>query len=170
MSDRLYANLRELPYPGEFRFVPEYGFNYAVDSYGHVVSFCRSKPVLLRPGLSSNGYYTVSFGRDNSICLHTLVMITFVGPKPKGYDVDHIDGDRLNNSLDNLRYVTRSENIENARRLGRLNRKLNDNDVLYIFKSELPYHILEKEFDVSKGTISSIKTGRTRSKITGKTL
>ena len=40
-------------------------------------------------------------------------MLTFVGPRPEGYQVDHIDRNRLNNRLDNLRYVSKSDNMRN---------------------------------------------------------
>ena len=40
-------------------------------------------------------------------------MSAFVGPRPEGYQVDHIDRDRVNNRLENLRYVTPSENQKN---------------------------------------------------------
>lgn len=37
--------------------------------------------------------------------VHNLVLETFVGPKPEGYDADHIDSTKTNNRLDNLRYL-----------------------------------------------------------------
>lgn len=43
--------------------------------------------------------------------IHSLVLEAFVGPRPDGMDVRHIDGDSSNNALPNLAYGTRSENI-----------------------------------------------------------
>lgn len=44
--------------------------------------------------------------RSGSILLHREIM-----RPPKGYDVDHINGDALNNCRDNLRIVTRGQNL-----------------------------------------------------------
>ena len=45
----------------------------------------------------------------NRLC-HHLVWETFVGPRHKGYEIDHINGDKMNWSLDNLEEVTKEEN------------------------------------------------------------
>lgn len=42
--------------------------------------------------------------------VHRLVMAAFVGPCPDDHDVDHIDGNQLNNTLPNLRYRLAEEN------------------------------------------------------------
>lgn len=42
--------------------------------------------------------------------VHSLVLETFVGPKPEGYDADHIDSTKTNNRLDNLRYLPEKVN------------------------------------------------------------
>ena len=47
------------------------------------------------------------------IHLHRVVADTFFRECPNGFVVDHIDHDKLNNSIDNLRYIS---NIENLRR------------------------------------------------------
>ena len=49
---------------------------------------------------------------------HRLVMFAFVGPCPPGQEVRHLDGDKLNPSLDNLVYGTRSENMRDMVRHG----------------------------------------------------
>jgi hypothetical protein len=42
---------------------------------------------------------------------HRLVYESFVGKIPAGYEIDHIDADKHNNDITNLRIVTRSENM-----------------------------------------------------------
>ena len=42
--------------------------------------------------------------------VHVLVMATFVGPRPEEFVINHIDGNKLNNSLENLEYCTQLEN------------------------------------------------------------
>jgi hypothetical protein len=50
--------------------------------------------------------------------IHRLVMLAFVGECPEGKEVNHINGKKYDNRLSNLEYVTRSENIRHAVRLG----------------------------------------------------
>lgn len=51
--------------------------------------------------------------RKGSIKIHELVAYAFLGPRPKGLVIDHIDRNKLHNEANNLRYVTRSENAHN---------------------------------------------------------
>lgn len=50
---------------------------------------------------------------DKVVYTHKVIMLAFKGDCPVGMEIDHIDGDRQNNRLDNLRYVTRTENVRN---------------------------------------------------------
>lgn len=45
--------------------------------------------------------------------VHRLVYQQFVGKIPKGYEIDHIDTNKQNNRVDNLRAVTKKENMNN---------------------------------------------------------
>lgn len=71
------------------------------------------KPIKARP--NAEGYYTVRIKNalfmPQTFYLHRLVAVCFI-PNPFGYDtVDHIDGDKSNNSIHDLRWVSRSTNI-----------------------------------------------------------
>jgi hypothetical protein len=74
---------------------------------------------VLKPNASAGnrgGYLRVNLykeGRYKTLAIHRLLAFYFI-PNPKKYsEIDHIDGDRLNNKLDNLRWCTRSENMRN---------------------------------------------------------
>src|SRR5687767_11715471 len=63
--------------------------------------------------VSSGGYYVMNLTRHNKHAtrfVHVLVAAAFLGPKPSGQVVNHIDANRLNPHLSNLEYVTAREN------------------------------------------------------------
>ena len=67
------------------------------------------------------GYYVVAptiDGKNKTFYVHDLVAGAFIGPKPEGLQVNHIDGDKRNNTPSNLEYVTRNENMEHASKTG----------------------------------------------------
>lgn len=78
---------------------------------------------ILKQGLVGSGYLSVAFnvaGRKKANRLvHSLVLETFVGPRPTGMVACHVDSDRFNNRLDNLRWDTYASNYRDAMELGR---------------------------------------------------
>ena|ERR1700722_16286860 len=73
--------------------------------------------------ITKHGYchIRISHGKHQSgkhYLVHMLVMRTFVGPKPEGLQINHIDGNKMNNCVSNLEYVTARENIAHAIRTG----------------------------------------------------
>mgnify|MGYP001809888964 CR=1 FL=1 len=113
-------------------WLPVVGFEgaYEVSNLGNVRSLSRQikmkdgrtrykSGVCLKPRPNPAGYLRVGLGgnaRDRYI--HALVAEAFIGPRPKGLDVNHIDGDKTNNAVDNLEYCTRKVNINHAVKLG----------------------------------------------------
>lgn len=94
---------------------------YQISNLARIRS-CRftKKYRMLTPWYSNSNLYfnirlTDNFGKRKSLLLHRLLYLTFVGPIPKGKELDHIDRNTKNNSLDNLRIVTRSLNIVNQK-------------------------------------------------------
>lgn len=83
---------------------------------------------LLRPGRMPLGHLSVVLGRvAGSQCVHRLVLEAFVGPRRRGQEVLHRNGDSSDNRLENLRYGTRSENNRDISRHDR--RKVTCEDV-----------------------------------------
>jgi len=62
-------------------------------------------------GSADPGQYNKKNINNRQYKVHDLIARAFLGNKPKGYDVDHINGVRFDNRPSNLRYVTRSENL-----------------------------------------------------------
>lgn len=68
---------------------------------------------ILRPGLNGRGRLYVSLGKDGvstSKTVHSLAAEAFLGARPPGMEVRHLDGVPTNNRVDNLKWGTGSEN------------------------------------------------------------
>lgn len=90
---------------------------YEVSNFGRVKSNCYNSPILLRPDLRC-GYESVTLslrGKTKHYLIHHLVWETFNEKKrEKDFVIDHIDGNKKNNHLDNLRCISKSENVNFA--------------------------------------------------------
>src|SRR5699024_1332544 len=85
--------------------------NYSINEHGEVRNNTTGK--IKKPFLNkSNGYFTVDLWKDNKsfkVTIHRLLAEAFI-PNPEGKPtVDHKDGNRQNNSLENLRWATYAE-------------------------------------------------------------
>jgi hypothetical protein len=102
--------------------------------------------------------------------IHRAVLEAFVGPAPGGFECAHGDGNPLNNSLSNLRWASRYENIMDKVAHGTHSRgeksvhsKLSEKDVRKIKElllTKTPYEI-SKNYPVSHTSIYDIKKGKT---------
>lgn len=107
-----------------FKSIPGWP-EYQVGSRGTVVrvaASCGAQPgKALRPTLLKNGYLKVSLCRNSKrkeFLVHRLVAMAFIGD-PEGFDVCHFDGDKANNSVQNLRIDTRTGNMADQIRMGK---------------------------------------------------
>jgi hypothetical protein len=105
--------------PNEWRECP-INDNYAVSIYGEIFSFFRYKKV--KQFLSKKHIYpryTLSKnGVRKTYYVHRLVLMTFNRMPEKGENCNHKDGDKFNNNIWNLEWITQKENCKHALRLG----------------------------------------------------
>lgn len=99
-----------------WKHVPGY-INIQVNQYGQVRDSGTHE---LKSFYEQSGYYGVSVKRvgENKAYhqyVHALIMLAFKGERPTGHHIDHKDGDKLNNVISNLRYVTLSQNQRNRK-------------------------------------------------------
>lgn len=160
--------------------------NYGIDEYGNVYNQHMKRLVWK---INENGYATV--GLVNPGCkqkyfrIHRLVMFNFKGldPNPERTDVNHIDGNKLNNHISNLEWNTRSENLKHAYahhlkipsyRDGEANphfkfRASQIFDILYCMKRfGLSDEELSKKFHCSKSYINHLRNKTIRREDIGK--
>jgi len=103
-----------------FKDIKGYEGLYKVSNRGRVKSFIKwrgSNERILSSPLNSDGYPMVGLIKDGvrkSYKVHVLVAMEFLGHVPEGNVagnvIDHIDFDRTNNNVDNLRIVSHREN------------------------------------------------------------
>ena len=79
--------------------------------YRYLKKTNKLKLVSLKPG--TRGYITSYNPKIGSYKVHRAIWETFVGPIPDGYEIDHINGNRADNRLCNLRCVTHKVNMNN---------------------------------------------------------
>jgi predicted XRE-type DNA-binding protein len=125
--------------------------------------------------IGSTGYYFVSISKNNRsrpFRVHRLLASAFI-PNPNNYpEVNHKDGCKTNNSLENLEWVTHRQNMEHAFDTGLANNtgekngqsKLSASQVDEIKKHLLRGHLsqykIAEMFGVSRSCVLGIKLGR----------
>ncbi|MEI5946507.1 hypothetical protein ETJ91_00555 [Bacillus albus] len=155
--------------------VVDYEGGYKVSTCGKVFSVRRNR--CLKSYINKHGYEVCALSRNckvKHIAVHRLVAKAFI-PNPAGKpQVNHKDGNKTNNDISNLEWVTASENIKHAHVTGlsrftadRLERQgewfkkkvaqiADDGSVILVFESEIEAC---KHFGFHKGTIGRYING-----------
>lgn len=156
------------------KFLPEVKDRYYINEFGELFTDNGEKKM---KDCVKNGYVKNTLilkdGREKAFFRHRLVLICF---KPiEGYENlqgNHIDGNKLNNCIDNLEWVTNQENRIHAVKLGLAASmkgesnpasKLLESQVIDIIQDLLhgiPYSQICAKYNCSKSTISAIKNKR----------
>ena len=167
--------------PEIWKPVPGYEGKYEVSDQGRVRSLDR--PCVGKDGRSEfhpgkilnpdktirGGYLDVSL-RDGEKrkhrTVHSLVAEVFLGERPNGCDVMHLNGDRTDNRVENLRYGTRKENLNQTYEYGgkQANGKLSVEDVKAVrgrIRSGERIATIADSYGVNTAAIYHIKNGTT---------
>lgn len=117
--------IKKIINPEVWKDVKGYEGSYEISNFGRIRSRIKiGSPMYYKtPVLSTPGYYTVSLSKDgkvtNSVGIHRLVAEAFIeNTDPRKTEVNHKDGNKLNNYYENLEWVTRKENNEHAIKMG----------------------------------------------------
>jgi hypothetical protein len=97
----------------EYKKIQNYE-NYSVSSFGNVRNDMTNK--ILKNLIDSNGYYQVNLYKNSkmkSMKVHRLVANAFIEKLDGKPFIDHINNNRLDNNISNLRWVTHKENQMN---------------------------------------------------------
>jgi len=156
--------------------------NYKVSNFGNVIglklktnfgsTFKTYPERKIKPWTDKKGYKYIDislYPKKKRFLLHRLVAYHFIDNPKDLPQINHIDGDKSNNKVDNLEWCTSKHNINHAIKTG-LNKisgldnyrsKLTRNCVIEIRKSNLTQSELSKKYNISQTGISKIKLFKT---------
>lgn len=165
--------------------IPDYEGMYQVSNDGNVKSLPkmgkghkmihRLTGVIMSPSKGRSGYYGVSLMKNDKkkrIEIHRLIAITFIPNPADKPQVNHKDGDKLNNRVSNLEWCTGSENCKHcllnglrktARGVNKPNSRFTEQDVIDIKTRLLNLEsqaTIAKIYSVNPCIIQNINSGR----------
>lgn len=104
--------------------VPNFS-RYQADIKGNLYSTNyknSGKTKILKPAISKDGYPHTMLQRDDgkycTMKVHKIIALTYFGPKVGENEINHKNGIKTDNSVSNLEYCSRSENVKHAYRTG----------------------------------------------------
>ena len=112
--------------------------------------------------MTTMGYWRTTLkmgGVNKTFFIHQLVANAFLDKPSDHLIINHIDGIKTNNRIDNLEWTTHSGNVQHAVKLRLIKTKLTDEQALKIKYSNGTTRGLGKEYGVSSGIIWRIKNG-----------
>lgn len=156
----------------KWRDIEGYEGVYQVSNQGRVKSLPRNGTIkserILRPAANHAGYYNVLFSFNHlrkHFSVHRLVAKAFI-PNPENKpQINHIDGNKTNNTDSNLEWVTSKENMQHACKSGLLPQQSNLNDekvraIRTLSSGSLSQRQLGKMFGVGGTSINDILNGK----------
>jgi hypothetical protein len=168
------------PFYERWHSIQNFEESYEVSIFGRIKSLprtarykngVRSVPTrILRAHIGNHGYLMVMLYSDTGMqnfTVHSLVAGAFLGPRPFGLVVHHIDANKLNNYASNLAYISFHENLEHrifSRGEDHYFAKLRNGDIprirLLASQGRKVSQIAEI-YDVSPATVSDVLRRRT---------
>jgi|694.fasta_scaffold00162_76 hypothetical protein len=123
LEDIVYIDDNGVTRVEEWKDVPDYEGYYQISNLGRVKSLektliisgkkCIYKVLIKKPHISKRGYWEVGFCKNAleiTKKIHRLIAISFINNPKNNPQVNHIDGNKLNNKISNLEWVNNREN------------------------------------------------------------
>ena len=143
------------------KIIKKYGKKYTVTDAGFVFSLKGSKKEL-KGKINNAGYREVVISHKSQkkyVLVHRLIAENFI-PNPKKYrTVNHKDGNKLNNNVNNLEWCSDRMNLIHARDNGMLKTKISMEIAEEIRRDKGTHRELAEKYKLSKTQIGYIKKG-----------
>lgn len=97
--------------PGNFVKIP-FDCNYASDNTGIIINCKTGRKI--SPSINKRGYLQICLSNKKVYKIHRIVAICFIPNENLSLEVNHKDGNKLNNNVTNLEWCTKLENIAHA--------------------------------------------------------
>ena len=151
-----FDDIEDLLNTGEWRYIPGYEDRYIINKNGDIKSAQgQYKGKLLSPSQSGNYMiiglqYGNTKDKRNLHRVHRLVAETFIRHIEDGEEVDHIDGNSVNNAVSNLRIVDRKTNNQKYLDLSYIGFTKEEQDKLQMLAIEKNTNIMEIIVEIVK--------------------
>ena len=116
---------------------------------------------ILIPNIVGGGYHAVKLQNNVRVGVHRLVLMAFIGNPHDKFEACHNDGDKTNNSLNNLRWGTHISNCTDRSIHGASPTKLTVAMVEAIRRDHRKYSEISIDYGVSPESISHVKRRKT---------
>ena len=157
----------------EWRNIDEFP-DYKISNFGRVMN--NKTGYIKKPSIGKRGYYVYSMQKDGKSYLrttHIMLARSFI-PNPQNLEqINHIDGNKLNCSIENLEWVSPRDNMLHARKMGlhksdgdkeTAQYSLDGNQLINVYKSASE---AARQTGLSRSNICSVARGNTREKSCG---
>jgi len=144
---------------------PDYSVTKDGRVWSHIGKGRWLKPAMGGHGVGHPGVSLRGGGKRKTRKIHQLVLETYVGSRPDGMGCRHLDGDPMNNNLDNLCWGTQSENMQDTIQHGTSSAKLVIGDIgviVHLYSTGLFSQTkLAEMYNVCQSTINNILLRKT---------
>jgi len=157
--------------------------NYEVSNYGRIISSANKKIIILRQSNAYLGYKIVKLGWENLLSIARITAITFISNPENKPEINHINGIKYDNRIENIEWVTHQENMIHAVKTGlrrydnckQRSKGFTQKEINEIFdyrRYNIPIKLLAEHYGRSPTTVSQLLRGltyKTRANLAKKT-
>lgn len=154
----------------DFIDIPGYEGIYQINNHGAIMSICKRQGAkvgrIIKGFVKRDGYVRVYLYKNaikRAYYVHCLVALVFLG-KNDGMQVNHKDGDKSNNHVSNLEYLSASQNVKHAIDSGLKGRMKVSGDIVHEIKNLANQNItnvkIAQMYGISDSYVSMIKNNK----------